>query len=83
MLLKLSLVAVVLAASHPHIGPIYSAAAFIASIALLLITRPKPLPSKGWVFVTGADSGMGEQCVLYLLKKGFNVFAGHYTPESR
>jgi hypothetical protein len=46
MLLKLSLVAVVLAASHPHIGPIYSAAAFIASIALLLITRPKPLPSE-------------------------------------
>lgn len=24
---------------------------------------------------------MGEQCVYYLLKQGFNVFAGHFTPE--
>jgi hypothetical protein len=24
---------------------------------------PYVLFSKGWVFVTGADSGMGEQCV--------------------
>ena len=83
MLLKLALVAAALAVAYPYTGAMYTAVAFTAVVGLLLATRPAPLPSKGWVFITGADSGMGEQCVYYLLQKGFNVFAGHYTPDIR
>ena len=32
--------------------------------------------SKGYVFITGTSSGIGEACVRHLAGQGFNVFAG-------
>ena len=32
--------------------------------------------SKGYVFITGTSSGIGEACVRHLAAQGFNVFAG-------
>jgi NAD(P)-dependent dehydrogenase (short-subunit alcohol dehydrogenase family) len=37
--------------------------------------------SKGYIFITGTSSGIGEACTRHLAGLGFNVFAGVRKPE--
>jgi NAD(P)-dependent dehydrogenase (short-subunit alcohol dehydrogenase family) len=37
--------------------------------------------SKGYIFITGTSSGIGEACMRHLAGLGFNVFAGVRKPE--
>ncbi|MGD3108653.1 SDR family oxidoreductase [Streptomyces sp. YGL11-2] len=42
--------------------------------------RPAPLPPAGRaVVITGASTGLGEECALQLARRGFRVFAGVRT----
>lgn len=60
---------------------VLTAGAFVFLLLPLLVeflvtpTYPAPHPSGG-VLVTGASTGIGEDCALTLAKKGFLVFAG-------
>jgi len=42
----------------------------------------KDMPVDGAVFVTGADSGMGQNTTHHLAKVGYHVFAGCYSKDS-
>jgi NAD(P)-dependent dehydrogenase (short-subunit alcohol dehydrogenase family) len=52
----------------------------LASMRKHALMKPQN-PSTATVIITGASSGIGEACALYLDKKGFTVFAGVRKPE--
>ena len=53
---------------------------FVPTFAMCGVRRKQKLGS--CVFVSGADSGMGEATAVHLAKKGVHVFAGVFLPAS-
>lgn len=59
----------------------WAAAAVIVMFMLWLNTETRQ-PKKGAVFITGADSGMGNVSAVHLAQIGYDVYAGCYAFEA-